>query len=187
FALNEAITHQRGNICPRECKVCDGTFFPALLKELEDVCLLLGSKAILAKRGHLGLIQEDKDLVNYALINAVAIRKILKRYNKIHESSQGQALKTQKASIAEDKAFAFLGENNQSDSLTYSSFCQALRKKGLSFQETKELWIRADLDGNGVFLYEQLKKTWNMRLVDQSEKCKESVMEKVRKKRKRLN
>lgn len=28
---------------------------------------------------------------------------------------------------------------------------------GLSFQETKELWVRADLDGDGVFNYEELK------------------------------
>ncbi|CAN6903377.1 unnamed protein product [Brassica oleracea] len=91
----------------------------------------------------------------------------------------------QKASIAEDnKAFAFLGGNKQSDSLTYSGFCQALQKAnltgiphGLSFQETKELWVRADLARNGVFDYEKLKKTWNMRTVDQSGKCKERVME----------
>ncbi|KAH0866693.1 hypothetical protein HID58_083904, partial [Brassica napus] len=91
----------------------------------------------------------------------------------------------QKASIAEDnKAFAFLGGNKQSDSLTYSGFCQALQKAnltgiphGLSFQETKELWVRADLARNGVFDYEKLRKTWNMRTVDQSKKCKERVME----------
>ena len=28
---------------------------------------------------------------------------------------------------------------------------------GLSFQETKELWVRADLARNGVFDYEKLK------------------------------
>ncbi|KAL0700574.1 hypothetical protein Bca4012_056696 [Brassica carinata] len=47
------------------------------------------------KRSHLGLIQRGRDLVSYALINSVAIRKILKKYDKIHESSQGQAFKTQ--------------------------------------------------------------------------------------------
>ncbi|CAF1923455.1 hypothetical protein Bca4012_069546 [Brassica carinata] len=90
----------------------------------------------------------------------------------------------QKASIAEDKAFAFLGENNHSDSLTYSGFCQALQKvnltgmpHGLSFQETKELWDRADVDGNGVFDYEELKKMWNMTVMVQSENCKGSMME----------
>ncbi|CAH8336762.1 unnamed protein product [Eruca vesicaria subsp. sativa] len=103
-------------------------------------------------------------------------------------SLEGLQYQLQKASIADDsKAFAFLWGNKQSDSLTYSGFCQALRKvnlmgrpHGLSFQETKELWARADLDGNGVFDYEQLKKTWNTRTVDQSEKCKESVMESMK-------
>ena len=28
---------------------------------------------------------------------------------------------------------------------------------GLSFEETKELWVRADLVGNGVFDYDELK------------------------------
>ncbi|CAH2044208.1 unnamed protein product [Thlaspi arvense] len=49
---------------------------------------------------------------------------------------------------------------------------------GLSFQETKELWVRADLDGNGVFDYEEeLKKIWNMTMMNQSGNCKESVVE----------
>ncbi|EOA38174.1 hypothetical protein CARUB_v10009650mg [Capsella rubella] len=102
--------------CPRGCPVCDGTFFPELLKEMEDVVgwfnenaqklleLHLASgfskcltwfKGNTRKKDHLGLIQEGKDLVNYALINAVAIRKILKKYDKIHESRQGQLFKTQ--------------------------------------------------------------------------------------------
>lgn len=84
--------------------VCDGTFFPELLKEMEDVVgwfnenaqklleLHLASgftkcltwfKGNSRKKDHLGLIQEGKDLVNYALINAVAIRKILKKYDKV--------------------------------------------------------------------------------------------------------
>ena len=32
---------------------------------------------------HVALIQEGKDLVTYALINAIAIRKILKKYDKV--------------------------------------------------------------------------------------------------------
>lgn len=32
---------------------------------------------------HTALIQEGKDLVTYALINAIAIRKILKKYDKV--------------------------------------------------------------------------------------------------------
>lgn len=34
-------------------------------------------------RNRTGLIQEGKDLVIYALINAIAIRKILKKYDKV--------------------------------------------------------------------------------------------------------
>lgn len=34
---------------------------------------------------HVGLIQEGKDLVTYALINAIAIRKILKKYDKVYK------------------------------------------------------------------------------------------------------
>ncbi|KAL1216579.1 E3 ubiquitin-protein ligase NLA [Cardamine amara subsp. amara] len=116
MAFTEAINQQHDHNCPRECPVCDGTFFPELLKEMEDVVgwfnenaqkllelhLASGFKKCITwfkgnsrKRDHLGLIQEGKDLVNYALINAVAIRKILKKYDKIHESRQGQAFKTQ--------------------------------------------------------------------------------------------
>lgn len=36
-----------------------------------------------SKRNHTTLIHEGKDLVTYALINAVAIRKILKKYDKV--------------------------------------------------------------------------------------------------------
>lgn len=32
---------------------------------------------------HVALIQEGKDLVTYAMINATAIRKILKKYDKV--------------------------------------------------------------------------------------------------------
>lgn len=35
------------------------------------------------KNQHVTLIQEGKELVTYALINAIAIRKILKKYDKV--------------------------------------------------------------------------------------------------------
>nr|VDC64580.1 unnamed protein product [Brassica rapa] len=89
IALNEAITHQRGNNCPRECKGC---------------CSPVRSHS---------------------------------------PSSSG----------FENKAKTWLTTH------------------------FKRLWVRADLARNGIFDYEKLKKTWNMRMVDQSEKCKESVME----------
>ncbi|KAE8657664.1 E3 ubiquitin-protein ligase BAH1 [Hibiscus syriacus] len=48
---------------------------------------------------HVALIQEGKDLVNYPLINAIAIRKILKKYDKVHFSKQGQAFRSQAQSM----------------------------------------------------------------------------------------
>ncbi|XP_030543173.1 probable E3 ubiquitin-protein ligase BAH1-like 2 [Rhodamnia argentea] len=101
--------------CPAHCSVCDGSFFPSLLEEMSAVlgCFnkqaqkLLGlhlasgfQKYLMWFKGklqgnHVALIQEGKDLVTYALINAIAIRKILKKYDKIHLSTQGQAFKSQ--------------------------------------------------------------------------------------------
>ena len=83
--------------------VCDGTIFPSLLKDMSSVVgsfneqaqklleLHLASgfqKYFLWLRGnrqsdHTALIQKGKDLVSYALINAIAIRKILKKYDKV--------------------------------------------------------------------------------------------------------
>ena len=85
------------------CVVCDGTFFPALLKEMSEVVgcfneraqkllelhLASGFRKYLMwfkgklQKNHVALTQEGKDLVNYALINAIAIRKILKKYDKV--------------------------------------------------------------------------------------------------------
>ncbi|XP_020205300.1 E3 ubiquitin-protein ligase BAH1 [Cajanus cajan] len=100
--------------CPNQCPVCDGTFFPSLLNEMSDIVgcfnqraqelmeqhlasgfrkyfLMLKAKL---KGDHPGLIEEGRDLVVYALINAIAIRKILKKYDKIHYSKQGQLFKS---------------------------------------------------------------------------------------------
>ncbi|XP_024028459.1 uncharacterized calcium-binding protein At1g02270 isoform X1 [Morus notabilis] len=74
-----------------------------------------------------------------------------------------------KASMTEIDAFAFLKGDNQGDFITYSAFVEALRQVnligvpcGLSFQETRELWIQADIDGNGVVDYEEFKqRIWN--------------------------
>ncbi|ESR57550.1 hypothetical protein CICLE_v10021143mg [Citrus x clementina] len=105
--------------CPHQCPVCDGTFFPSLLNEMSAIVgcfneraqkllelhLASGfSKCLIWFKGklhgtHGALIQEGKDLVTYALINAIAIRKILKKYDKVHYSKQGQAFKSQAQSM----------------------------------------------------------------------------------------
>ncbi|KAB1202925.1 putative E3 ubiquitin-protein ligase BAH1-like 2 [Morella rubra] len=51
------------------------------------------------RKNHGTLIQEGKDLATYALINAIAIRKILKKYDKVDYSKQGQAFKSRAQSM----------------------------------------------------------------------------------------
>ncbi|KAH9731157.1 putative calcium-binding protein [Citrus sinensis] len=76
----------------------------------------------------------------------------------------------QKASLAENDAFAFFKADNNGDVITHSAFCEALRQVnlaglpyGLSFQETDDLWAQADVDGNGVVNYEEFKqRMWNL-------------------------
>ncbi|XP_059625686.1 probable E3 ubiquitin-protein ligase BAH1-like 1 [Cornus florida] len=105
--------------CPHSCPVCDGTFFPSLLKEMSAVvgCFNERAQKLLElhlasgfrkyfiwfkdklQGNHVALIQEGRDLVTYAMINAIAMRKILKKYDKIHYSKQGQAFKSQAQSM----------------------------------------------------------------------------------------
>ncbi|XP_057720941.1 E3 ubiquitin-protein ligase NLA [Arachis stenosperma] len=107
------------NTCPDQCPVCDGTFFPSLLTEMSAIvgCFNQRAQKLLdlhlasgfrkyffwfkgkSQGSHNALIQEGKDLVTYALINAVAIRKILKKYDKVHYSRQGQMFKSQVQSM----------------------------------------------------------------------------------------
>ncbi|KAJ3683713.1 hypothetical protein LUZ60_013940 [Juncus effusus] len=107
------------NKCPGNCAVCDGTFFPSLLEEMSAVvgCFNEHAKKLLelhlasgfkkyilwfsgkSNRNHTSLIQEGKDLVSYAIINSIAMRKILKKYDKIHYSKQGQAFKAKAQSL----------------------------------------------------------------------------------------
>ncbi|KAJ7972959.1 E3 ubiquitin-protein ligase BAH1 [Quillaja saponaria] len=105
--------------CPDPCPVCDGTFFPSLLNEMSAVvgCFNEQAKKLLElhlasgfkkyfiwfksklQGNHTALVQEGKDMVTYALINAIAIRKILKKYDKIHYCKKGQAFKSQAQSM----------------------------------------------------------------------------------------
>ncbi|CAN1353279.1 E3 ubiquitin-protein ligase BAH1 [Linum perenne] len=98
------------------CSGCDGTFFPSLIAEMSEIVGCFNRRAERLMNQHLAaassgfrrclvwflsgkmedgdLIREGRDLVTYALINAIAVRKILKKYDKIHYSKQGQAFKT---------------------------------------------------------------------------------------------
>ncbi|XP_030930580.1 uncharacterized calcium-binding protein At1g02270-like [Quercus lobata] len=69
-----------------------------------------------------------------------------------------------KASLAEDDAFAFLKGDNHGDFITISALREALRQVnlighpyGLSFQDMKNLWAQADINGDGVIDCEEFK------------------------------
>ncbi|XWS48672.1 hypothetical protein CRYUN_Cryun13aG0096200 [Craigia yunnanensis] len=85
------------------------------------------------------------------------------RYRKLLKTSWSEAVfgmfknQLRKASLTEDDAFAFLKADNNGDYITYLGFCEALRqlnitghRHGPSVEETKDLWVQADIDGNGV-------------------------------------
>ncbi|KAJ8467546.1 hypothetical protein OPV22_030098 [Ensete ventricosum] len=101
--------------------VCDGTFFPSLLKEMSAVVVCFNQRSQKLLKLHLAsgfwkfilwlrgkspnndgsLTQEGKDLVAYAIINSIAMRKILKKYDKVHYSKQGQAFRSKAPTITE--------------------------------------------------------------------------------------
>ncbi|ERN02238.1 probable E3 ubiquitin-protein ligase BAH1-like 1 [Amborella trichopoda] len=112
--LKDGFEHST-SACPDSCSVCDATFFPSLIEEMSAIvcCFNARAKKLLElhltsgvqkyiiwfrsklQGNHVALVQEGKELVTYATINAVAIRKILKKYDKIHYSKQGQAFQSQ--------------------------------------------------------------------------------------------
>ncbi|KAI3732454.1 hypothetical protein L1987_63659 [Smallanthus sonchifolius] len=112
-------SHNSSATCIHPCHVCDGSFFPSLTKEMSmvvgcfnecaqrvlDVHLATGFRKYFlwcsdkSQRNHGALIQEGKDLVGYTIINAIAMPKILKKYDKIHDTKQGQAFRSQVQSM----------------------------------------------------------------------------------------
>ncbi|KAL1558402.1 RING-type E3 ubiquitin transferase [Salvia divinorum] len=101
------------------CSVCEGAFFPPLLKEIRGVVGFFNSRAQTLLDRHLPsgfckcflwlgdgllgddveLIQECDTLIAYATINTIAVRRLLKKYDKIHYSKQGQAFKSRAVSM----------------------------------------------------------------------------------------
>ncbi|XVF80349.1 hypothetical protein PTKIN_Ptkin15bG0062800 [Pterospermum kingtungense] len=96
----------------------------------------------------------------------------------------------QRVLLAENDAFASLNADNNGNHITYSAFCKALGQvnltglsHGLSFQQTKDLWVRADIDGNGVLDHEEFKRIWNSTLSEHMEEdcCLEDSNEGIEK------
>ncbi|KAF2299547.1 hypothetical protein GH714_032491 [Hevea brasiliensis] len=92
------------------------------------------------------------------------------KYRKLLKASWSEAVfgmfkyLLRRASLTEEDAFAFLKADNDGDCITYYGFCEALRQlnltghcHGLSVEETKDLWVQADIDGNGLLDYKEFQ------------------------------
>ncbi|XP_057457668.1 uncharacterized calcium-binding protein At1g02270-like isoform X2 [Lotus japonicus] len=101
------------------------------------------------------------------------------KYRKLLKASWSEAVfgmfkyLLRRASLTESDAFAFLKGDNE-DCITYAGFCEALRElnltghcHGLCEQEIKDLWVQADIDGNGVLDYKEFLQIWNSAVSDQ--------------------
>ncbi|XP_065854456.1 probable E3 ubiquitin-protein ligase BAH1-like 1 isoform X2 [Euphorbia lathyris] len=107
-----------GQCFPLQCPMCDESFFPSLHNQMSAVVgsfnkraqklLQLHRSSSFRKYltmwfkdpgNHDDLMQEGKDLISYALINAIAVRKILKKYHKVVYSFQGQEFRSQAQNI----------------------------------------------------------------------------------------
>ncbi|XP_027332377.1 uncharacterized calcium-binding protein At1g02270-like isoform X3 [Abrus precatorius] len=95
------------------------------------------------------------------------------KYQKLPKTSWSEAVfdmfkcLLRRTSLTESDAFAFLKAENE-DCITYYSFCEALQQlnlighcHGLGVEETKELWVQADIDGNGGVDYKEFLQIWN--------------------------
>ncbi|KAK9673064.1 hypothetical protein RND81_12G143800 [Saponaria officinalis] len=97
------------------------------------------------------------------------------RYRKLLKTSWNEAVFSmfksllRRASLTESDAFTFLKADSGGDCITYSAFCEALRQlnltghpNGLSEEEMKDLWVQADIDGNGVVDFNEFQqRIWN--------------------------
>ncbi|KAK4483772.1 hypothetical protein RD792_010976 [Penstemon davidsonii] len=68
------------------CPLCDQKFFTELTKEASDIAGCLSSKQ--------ATIEECRLLIEYAMMNSIAMRKILKKYDKVHCSANGRKFKS---------------------------------------------------------------------------------------------
>ncbi|KAF6169887.1 hypothetical protein GIB67_034279 [Kingdonia uniflora] len=96
------------------CPLCDQKFFSELMKEASDIAgcfrsrvrrllhlhISTGLQSYMSRALHCftndkqTMAQQGRLLIEYAAMNAIAIRKILKKYDKVHSSVNGRNFKT---------------------------------------------------------------------------------------------
>ncbi|XP_066372172.1 probable E3 ubiquitin-protein ligase BAH1-like 1 isoform X3 [Miscanthus floridulus] len=106
---------ESSNICEcNSCTLCDRLFFTELNKEASEIAGCFRSRVQRLLHLHVPsglqrciwrfrqcfiddqqiMVQEGRMLLNYVTMNAIAIRKILKKYDKIHGSVSGRDFKS---------------------------------------------------------------------------------------------
>ncbi|KAI8562802.1 hypothetical protein RHMOL_Rhmol03G0063700 [Rhododendron molle] len=102
-------------ICQCEaCPLCDQMFFSELMKEASEMAGFFSSRVRhllhlhiatgmqrymvrlrrCFKDDHQAMVQEGHMLIEYVTMNAIALRKILKKYDKVHRSVNGRNFKS---------------------------------------------------------------------------------------------
>ncbi|XP_059669851.1 probable E3 ubiquitin-protein ligase BAH1-like [Cornus florida] len=110
--MNDSMSDQ---FCQFEsCPVCDQMFFSELMKEASDIAGCFSSRVRHLLHLHVAsgmqryllrlrqcfandqqaMVQEGQMLIEYVMMNAIAIRKILKKYDKVHSSVNGRNFKS---------------------------------------------------------------------------------------------
>uniref|UniRef100_A0A7N0UWP6 RING-type E3 ubiquitin transferase n=2 Tax=Kalanchoe fedtschenkoi TaxID=63787 RepID=A0A7N0UWP6_KALFE len=104
-----------GGLCPlNDCSLCDQKFFSELMEETSSIagCFSARVRHLLNlhvatgmqryvllmrqcfKKDQQLMVEEGRLLIEYITMNATAIRKILKKYDKVHRSVNGQNFKS---------------------------------------------------------------------------------------------
>lgn len=107
--------HDKDQLCQcQSCPVCDQKFFSELMNEASDIAGYFSSKVQHLLHLHIAkglqryvlrmrqcfkndreaLAQEGRILIEYITMNAIAMRKILKKYDKVHSSVNGENFKS---------------------------------------------------------------------------------------------
>ncbi|KAJ8900048.1 hypothetical protein K2173_024163 [Erythroxylum novogranatense] len=115
-ALNRSCKTElhQGKCQCESCPVCDEMFFPELTKEASDIVVCFSSRVKHLLHLHIAngvqgcmlrllhcfsnnqqaMVQEGRILMEYITMNAIAITKILKKYDKVHSSANGKIFKS---------------------------------------------------------------------------------------------
>ncbi|KAL5708937.1 RING-type E3 ubiquitin transferase [Ranunculus cassubicifolius] len=112
---SEANSDENNQVCQfGSCEVCDQKFFSELIKEASEIAGCFSSKVRRLLQLHISngaqrymlrlchcfkndkefMVQEGRMLIEYVTMNAIAMRKILKKYDKVHSSINGRNFKT---------------------------------------------------------------------------------------------